>query len=73
MTAQHFHVVAFDGEDSVAVVPYIWKKESNQCLWPPYKGLHRLHNAVQQEEVPANDWKLYTCRVLYSGKKMYSS
>ncbi|KAH3692591.1 hypothetical protein DPMN_193142 [Dreissena polymorpha] len=69
MTASVFHVVSFDGKDSVAIVPHIWLHE-NGCWWPPYKGLKWLQIAVEKEEMPSENWTQHSCPVLYTGSFM---
>ena len=67
MSRQLFHIVLFEDEESTAVVPNVWLRGTDVCLWPAYKSDSRIKSAVQKEEIPVDDWSSHQVRILYSG------
>ena len=58
-----FHVFKFLESGTVAVVPSEWYN-AGETLWPTYNTDKRVDKAVQQREVPGEDWDRFDCTVL---------
>ncbi|KAG9278043.1 hypothetical protein AMEX_G5834 [Astyanax mexicanus] len=58
-----FHIVEFRESSEVEVVPDSWVK-NNSCLWPSYKSVGRIRQAICRQEIPGDSWKSFEIRVL---------
>ena len=62
-------VVKYIDSHEIVVIPSGWLNGNNCALWPPYKTSARINQAVQQNEVPGENWVAYPVKLLYmSGK-----
>ncbi|KAK2170384.1 hypothetical protein LSH36_3g22062 [Paralvinella palmiformis] len=58
-------VVKYIDSHEIVVIPSGWLNGNNCALWPPYKTSARINQAVQQNEVPGENWVAYPVKLLY--------
>ena len=65
-------VVLFKESNEVAVVPNLWLKGKDKCVWPNYSNQIKTNNAVIHRQQPGN-WDVFSIKVLYSTGRQYSN
>ncbi|XP_025270309.1 uncharacterized protein LOC112639684 [Camponotus floridanus] len=57
-------VCHFQIDDSVEVVPNNWIISESLCVWPLVTKPSKLSELIKKKEVPKNDWKTISVRIL---------
>ena len=65
-----FYLVEF--EDGVQVVPNLWMKEKNKCLYPPLKNDREITKAIKKREFPKDNWLLYPVKRVFGTYGKYN-
>ena len=71
LCAGAFKIVEFvssmsHGKPTTAIVPYKWMMNDGKCLWPPYRKQNLIDDAVENQENPGENWKVFDIRLLGS-------
>ena len=67
----HFLVVVFLEDNSVATVPSIWV-QNNCCKWPNFRDGAKLSRAISKAISPEESWSTHGIRILQSFSKSIS-
>ena len=59
-----FAIVAFVDENDVAIVPGACLIGKDMCYWPPYTNQQRNNKAAKEEEMPTDNWRKHSVRIL---------
>lgn len=70
-SALSYLVVEFKDEQQVDIIPRIWLKGKDKCLWPNYKHASRIEKAVRTKEIPDGSYGYHDiARIMYqTGRK----